>query len=802
MTKSREDDNAERHSPQPGRVTTIRRFTSIFASGADDDRQRRPADALKVISGALLITAASLEITRFSSFLDALTASGQTIPRWLATMSGGALALSGVFVMVLMVLAILSRSHWRLARDLVVGAVVAGVSGVAVSHWALGETTSADALFSTGHHFPELRVLFVTTLVLIATPFVILPARRVAHLMLAIGVVSGIALRLGNADSVIGAFGLGVAIAGIVHLIFCSSGGALSTQQVHRVLASYGWRANDLVRVSGRTPGAARYVMSGDDGALLSVEVFGRDAADLQGAARLWRLAWYRDNGPSVAGRLQQAEHRALMDLLALRAGASVPDVALVTGTERGDGLLVTSQVGGSTNVIAWSRDLAVRAWREIELVHRAGVSLGGPDQQTFSIDRLGHVFISPSTTARLEPSAAGIAADRAGLLVLTSLSLGADAAIETALGVLALEDLQRLLPHLQGGALSATVRSLVRRRHFDLKDLRQRAAQRCDTELPPLEQLHRVSLRSLLSTFAGIFAAWVLVTSIAKVDFASVGEVLRGSTWSWVVAALVIGQLARVGCAISIIGATEFPLALGPTWLLQMAISFIGLVVPGSAARLGTSMRFYQKQGAEGTEAMTASVLDSLSGLVVQLVVLLLTIGLGWSTMTFSSAELDFALPVGKLLVLAAIGLVVGLFVVLSVRRLRAWVRRLVATSVRSARSLRSARRITMLFGGNLGTELALAIALGFCVLAVGYRLPFVDLITINVVVALFAGLMPVPGGIGVTEAALAGSLALAGMPEGPALAAALLYRAVTYYLPPLWGYFAMRWLTRHDYL
>jgi uncharacterized protein (TIRG00374 family) len=83
-----------------------------------------------------------------------------------------------------------------------------------------------------------------------------------------------------------------------------------------------------------------------------------------------------------------------------------------------------------------------------------------------------------------------------------------------------------------------------------------------------------------------------------------------------------------------------------------------------------------------------------------------------------------------------------------------------------------------------------------------VGHSLPFVDLIAINIVVAIFAGLMPVPGGIGVTEAALAGGLALAGIPEGEALAAALLYRAVTFYLPPLWGFFCLRWLKRHEYL
>jgi uncharacterized membrane protein YbhN (UPF0104 family) len=38
--------------------------------------------------------------------------------------------------------------------------------------------------------------------------------------------------------------------------------------------------------------------------------------------------------------------------------------------------------------------------------------------------------------------------------------------------------------------------------------------------------------------------------------------------------------------------------------------------------------------------------------------------------------------------------------------------------------------------------------------------------------------------------------------MTEEAALAAVLLYRISTFYLPPLWGFFAMQWLQRNRYL
>jgi len=36
-------------------------------------------------------------------------------------------------------------------------------------------------------------------------------------------------------------------------------------------------------------------------------------------------------------------------------------------------------------------------------------------------------------------------------------------------------------------------------------------------------------------------------------------------------------------------------------------------------------------------------------------------------------------------------------------------------------------------------------------------------------------------------------------GLPEESVFAVALLYRIATFYLPPVWGFFALRWLERN---
>jgi uncharacterized protein (TIRG00374 family) len=59
-----------------------------------------------------------------------------------------------------------------------------------------------------------------------------------------------------------------------------------------------------------------------------------------------------------------------------------------------------------------------------------------------------------------------------------------------------------------------------------------------------------------------------------------------------------------------------------------------------------------------------------------------------------------------------------------------------------------------------------------------------------------------PIPGGIGVAEAGLTAGFVAVGVPNATAFAAALTYRLISYYLPPIWGFFAFRWLQRRRYL
>lgn len=319
------------------------------------------------------------------------------------------------------------------------------------------------------------------------------------------------------------------------------------------------------------------------------------------------------------------------------------------------------------------------------------------------------------------------------------------------------------------------------------------------------LQRLERVSWKSVIQVVLLVLAMSVLVRTIAGLDLEEFVDDLRRATW-WIAAvALVVAQTPRVAQTASTLGAAPSRLPVRPVYLLQLAQSYVGLAVPTSAARIAMNVRFFQRQGLTSGAALAVGGLDSIAGFLVEASLLLGLLLLTPATLHF---DLDApGLPAWRTILLVLVG-VAAVFAIVSVllpdhrRRLTGWFRNLVADGRDALRGINSFRRLALLFGGNLGSTLLFAAALGLFASALGTRVSYGDLVVMIISVSLLAGLLPVPGGIGVVESGLTIGLIAAGMPEGPAFAAVILYRVATFYLPPTWGFFAFRSLERREYL
>ena len=106
----------------------------------------------------------------------------------------------------------------------------------------------------------------------------------------------------------------------------------------------------------------------------------------------------------------------------------------------------------------------------------------------------------------------------------------------------------------------------------------------------------------------------------------------------------------------------------------------------------------------------------------------------------------------------------------------------------------LRNPKKGAQLFGGDLAGNLIYPALLGLCLLAFHQHLDFAELMVVQIGAGMLGNAAPVPGGIGVQEAGLMAGLTLFGVPTNPALATVVVFRTVTFLIPPIFGFFALR--------
>jgi uncharacterized membrane protein YbhN (UPF0104 family) len=115
------------------------------------------------------------------------------------------------------------------------------------------------------------------------------------------------------------------------------------------------------------------------------------------------------------------------------------------------------------------------------------------------------------------------------------------------------------------------------------------------------------------------------------------------------------------------------------------------------------------------------------------------------------------------------------------------------------------SPARGMLLVGSRLVSLMITAVALWCIVQGIHPHHPSIGYATALVIAAAaaaFGAIVPVPGNVGVGEAALTAGLVAAGVPSGPAFAIAVTQRLSTSYLPDVFGAFAIRWLRRRDHV
>jgi uncharacterized membrane protein YbhN (UPF0104 family)/tRNA A-37 threonylcarbamoyl transferase component Bud32 len=774
--------------------------------------RRRPSEVARVVLGAVVVAIGAVRARHLARLEVAIHDVVQALPdgflRALEMLND-----AGSIVAALVVLAAaLASRRIRFIGGVLVAGGLAWALAIALQQWV--DAPGAVGVEGPYPDYPTLRLVVLAAVFFVAAPELTRPARRVQWLLLVAVSASVLAVTDGYPAGVLGSLALGWAVAAVVHLAFGSPDGVPDPDAVRADAAELGVELGELTTSPAQVWGE-QALSSSDSVGPLRVVVIGRDATDAQFMAKAFRFLWYKDSGPSLAlTRSHQIEHRAYLLLLAERAGVAAPTVIESGSVGRGDALMLLREQPGrdlvEVDAAEVTDEVMAAAWTSLAQLHTTGISHQGLAPSGLRLLDDGRVAFTDLGTAEGGAAPDDLLADRAAMLVVLASQADGPRAIASARAALGDDGLAEVLPLLQAAALPRPLQKSVPEVRHVTSQLRASVAAELAVDPPELVQLHRVSVGNMLMAAGTILGVYLLIGQLSEIDW---GTTFNDAQWIWIPVVALFSQLPQIGNSIAMLGSVNQRLPLRPVVGVNFANQFTGFI-GGSVANAALAIRFFQRQGMTAAVAVSSGVLVSLAALVVQAILVVTGLVFVSDTFSWSTSGSDDGSSSSSggglsaqtfIAILLVVALVVGLATF--VPRIRRRVTTIVMPQLRSAKDnlsavVRSPGKALELFGGNVISQVFFALTLWAALECYGTSLGLFELVLINSFASLLGGIMPVPGGMGVIEAGLIGGFTAAGIPEEQAVAATFTARMFTAYLPPVWGWFALNWLRRKEYV
>ncbi|GHE83844.1 integral membrane protein [Amycolatopsis deserti] len=646
-----------------------------------------------------------------------------------------------------------------------------------------------------GFVFPASHAAVAAAVVSVAAPYLKRRGRPVAWavvvLVAAAGVYLGHILPLGALAGVFLGWGTGA----LFHLAFGAPGRQTSAAAVALALAEAGLAAVDVVPVRGHALGPLEFVATTAEGDRLRVEVVRRLHRRAGPGYRIRRMlaSLETEDEPRLSGTYHEAEHEALVTLLAQHSGVPVPPVVLACQAPDGASLLVRHQIDGTrlTRLAPGEIDdtLLEGVWSAVGKLGDSRIAHHDLRAKNVLVDARRRSWLLNLTFGKAGAADNRIAQDLAEALVSITSVAGIDRAVDTAARVLPAARLEAALAYLQPLALPRRIRRQIGNDRYLLTDLRETLAERIGRPIPTFRSPLRPGTLIGLVLFGA--AVYTLLPQLANLR--AVGESLGRADWLWLAVTVLTGLLAIVAAAVSMLGASSSPLPFWRATLVQLGAAFTGRTTPGGVGFFGINIAFMERLGIRRSQAVGVAMLNiAATGVLGGIWSVAGALGLGTAGL-LSGIRVPHGWPV----VAAAAGLVVVAGVVLGSGFGR---RKFVRPALRVARdlgtTLRQPRRAAQLWGGAAAYLAVSGAGLATSLAAFGDTAPLAAVLTVFVIGHTFGHIIPTPGGIGAVESLTVTGLTALGTPPTTAVLAVLTSRVLTYWLPILPGIAAFRYL------
>ncbi|MBD5787632.1 flippase-like domain-containing protein [Cellulosimicrobium terreum] len=497
----------------------------------------------------------------------------------------------------------------------------------------------------------------------------------------------------------------------------------------------------------------------------------------------------------------------ALLRLLAAAHGAHVPAVRAVVRAREGEALLACDLVDGrpldDVDPAGLTDDVLRAAWGEVARLRDARVAHRELTLRHLLLAPDGVVWVTDLEHGEPGAPDAVLAGDVAELLAATSAVVGPGRAVAAAQAVLGPAALAPAVGRLVPAALTAATRALLKDSGTTLESVATETCRVTGVDKPVYEKIERFRPRTLVAGAMLVVAVYFLAPQLA--DLPSLVDAVRDVDPVWLAPVLLASAATYLGAALGLAGGTPGRVPVGQASAVALASSFVATFAPPGVGQVGLNVRYLQRRGFATPVAVSASAAKEAAVLCAHLT-LLVTFALWAGSTDALTRELD-SLPSGRTLALVGAGVVVVVGVVLVLPAVRRLVRRTVVPAARSAVTamhgvVSSPSKMVALLGGVVLLPLGYAVCLFFSVRAFGGDTTFVAVALVSLTAGTVATAAPVPGGVGAVEAVLVASLTGVGLDGTTALAAVVLYRLATFWLPIAPGALAFRSLTRREIL
>jgi uncharacterized membrane protein YbhN (UPF0104 family) len=555
--------------------------------------------------------------------------------------------------------------------------------------------------------------------------------------------------------------------------------------------------------------GVRRYVATTLDGEALDVVVLDRDRQTAGIPDRIYRQLRLRRPAQrrSWLSLRRMLEHEALMSYSVASAGIATPRLRLVHPLGPDAGMLVFDAVPGLTldqlDDAERTDALLAGLWDVIGVLQEHQLAHRRLSARAFVIDEDGRPWLGDLRSGEIAAGRLPLALDVAEMLAVLSVGFGHERTVAAAVSRLGADTVAAALPMLQPVALTGDTRAALRRSRGLLGNIRGAVAGLQQVVEPAPVKLERLRPRTLYTTVSLAFAGYLLLAQASK------WRVPTHVAWGWVGVAALASSATYVAAAMSIDGFVPERLRWRSTLGAQVAAAYASLVAPAAVGGVAVNNRYLQRTGIPPVAAATAVGAQQLNGLVQHLLMLMVLGVIAGDEGAHRSGDSPISSIVVAVMLSASLLILLVATIAplrrLALVRLRPLVAGVVPRIVEVAQ--RPAKLLTALSGATL-LSLAYIAALWASVKAVSppgtahvsFAMAGVVFLSGQAVGSAF----PTPGGIGTIEVSLTAGLnvIVGGMPQDIILAAVMVFRLLTFWLPVAPGWVAYRRMQRRGQL